>query len=171
MGEDELVSLLDRRVWEERENEPWEELLFNCFESNISSSISLVSLLDTSDGLTENSKACVTDLISNTDIGMIIAGEQPSASADDLTVAAEFYGGLMSCRFLGFVENINENGEYEPCLANVLIETDRTQIYLGNRPDTALQEMEKSEKFMGEMVSCFDGHIRRSAIGEVTAPQ
>ena len=174
VGDELLASFAERQVIEEREPEPWEDQLFECLAPATVESVFLSSLLATTEGMSEESLACIEGLIDDTDVSQVIDGGKPDASSESQQITAEFYGGLMTCSLLGMIGNVGAAEEQRVCLAQLLANSNMAQIYLGSQPNADPEATSQFEAFMGGLFVCLGDLLQEAlqqASDELSAPQ
>lgn len=156
-SEEELGTILGRRVLSEEESVGWQETFIDCVDPKTAKAVWLGNMLASMEGLTEGGEDCIRELVAGADVKAVIDGEQPDASPEEVAVTGEFYGGLFTCGLLGMLDQTDELEGDEACLADVLISVDPASIYTGSRDDASPEDAAMFEEFMMGMFMCVPG--------------
>lgn len=137
-----------------------------CLESDTLKAIVLANTLAMSEPeLTEAGKLCVEELIAESDIVAVMAGDKANAEPENIAAAGQFFEGMMSCQLadqLGSAEGLGEN---EICFAELFEATDFAEVYIGQRPDASPENAAKFEAFMTGMFGCLAGAMEMGLEG------
>lgn len=156
-SEEELETILERQVLSEEESSGWQETFIDCVDPATARAVWLGNMLASMEGLSEGGEDCIRELVAGADVKAVIAGEQPDATPEEVTVTGVFYGGLFTCGLLGMVEQMGDLEGDEACLADVLTTVDPATIYAGSREDASPRDAAKFETFMLSMFQCVPG--------------
>ena len=161
-----LEIVLERPISSGDGSGAWELGLSECLETDTFKAIVLANTLAMTDPeLTENGALCVEDLIAETDILAVIAGEKPDADQENVAAAGEYFAGLMSCQLADQLGSVEGLGASEICFAELFNATDFAEVYIGQRPDANPESAAKFEAFMNGMFGCLAGAMETGLEG------
>ena len=171
VGDELLESVLDTVILSEDDEEMSQDTVFECLEPETVKAIWLANLLATSEGLTEEGEICVRDLVAETDVKAVVGGDMPGASQEEIAITGEFYGGLFACNLLGMVGDLDAMEGDEACLAELLTNSDMSEIYIGSRSGASTENAAVFQDFMGALFGCMPGLLQAGLDQAANAPQ
>ena len=156
LGEEQMAFVLGQRVAAAGEPSEWEDSLFGCLEADtVRAMFESTTLGALGDQLSDAGVTCIKDLIAESDVKAVIAGERPDAAPETIAVAGEYFAGMMACSLADQVGSSGVLNQSEQCIADLFEATDFAQIYLGGRPDASPEEALQFQGFMGALLNCF----------------
>ena len=97
LGEETLESLLEQPNIAESDLQHLDVSTLGCLDEETASTLILTILAGQMGGLSEESETCLRQLLENSDLARVVAGNQADASPEDLEVALEFGLAFLGC--------------------------------------------------------------------------
>ena len=97
LGEETLESLLEQPNIAESDLQHLDVSMLGCLDEETASTLILTILAGQMGGLSEESETCLRQLLENSDLARVVAGNQTDASPEDLEVALEFGLAFLGC--------------------------------------------------------------------------
>ena len=175
LGDGYLEIVLGQSIAATTGVETWEVGLSTCLEDDTFKAIVLANTLAMAEPeLSEAGALCVEDLIAETDMVAVIAGEKPDAEPENVAAAGRYFAGFLSCLLADQIGSMDGLGEAELCLANLFESTDFAEVYVGQRPDADPNTAAMFEDFMNGMFGCLAGAMAtglEGALGDAQPSQ
>ena len=97
LGEETLESLLEQPNIAESDLQHLDVSMLGCLDEETASTLILTILAGQMGGLSGESETCLRQLLENSDLARVVAGNQADASPEDLEVALEFGLAFLGC--------------------------------------------------------------------------